>query len=397
MANASPMANGGVLARAVSRSAPVDGQQGLCFSRHIQRPYNLSSGSVGTRIATAYFTQCTFSTRGVVELVSIAASLLGRSCQHRRKLNRGSLTARVQGTARHSVSDSGAVRRNLLIGHAIIGAAASDGAGAEAGDRAPPNLLLEANPVMKKFTIRFLECQRALEQSNSLDSNLVAGTILTILELFSSNVWDEVGPIGARERDIWRSVDPPAKGAALKRADVRFLRDYYSFWGVFNNMFDVLLLRMDPTLPGVRERLITPSIPDLVSADQQVGAFGGKVASLPGLFAEIQRSRGNSRKSIEYSASAIASIRTFCQDGKYMDGLGALIDTQVELLGFLQALGDGKAPKESLALKALGMWPQTSNIPDSKARAVQLLYQMQGVFLFVNQFQEEVLTSLGEA
>jgi len=289
----------------------------------------------------------------------------------------------------------------LFSGLALAGAAAEDRAGAQVG-RAPSNLLLDANPVMKKFALRFVECQRALEQPGSVDSRLVASTIATILDFFSSNVWDEVGPIGAQERDIWRSAYTLAESAVLTKGDARFLKDYYAFWSTFNNMFDALLLRMDSTLPLARDKVIKPSIDDLVDVDQsgrekRVEVFGGKVGMLPGLFADIEVLRPLfSRQPTGYSARAVATIRTFCQDGEYMDGLGALIDVQVELLSLLRALGGGEAPKESAALKALQVWPLRASVTNVEARVAQLLYRMQGVFLFVNSFQEEVVDSLGE-
>mmetsp|Transcript_20107 Transcript_20107/g.69750 ORF Transcript_20107/g.69750 Transcript_20107/m.69750 type:complete len:398 (-) Transcript_20107:133-1326(-) len=340
--------------------------------------------------------QHTLSTKVAVGLVGVAAALVSGPLRQSRARRRSSLS-----TGEQVVPDGGATRRNLFSGLALAGAATEDRAYAEV-DRAPPNLLLDANPVMRKFALRFVECQRALEQPGSLDSKLVASTIATILDFFSSNVWDEVGPIGAREKDIWRSADTPAEGVVLKRADARFLNDYYAFWGTFNNMFDALLLRMDPTLPLARDRLIKPSIDDLVDVNQsggekRVGVFGGKVAMLPGLFADIEVLRPLfSRQPTGYSARAVATIRTFCQDGKYMDGLGALIDVQVGLLNLLRAFGGGEAPKESAALKALQVWPLSASVTNVEARVVQLLYRMQGVFLFVNSFQEEVVDSLGE-
>ncbi|CAE8741231.1 unnamed protein product [Polarella glacialis] len=385
------------LAGAAPRSAPAVWPRARLRARAGPEPHLSSSAPTERWTSAAARVQRTLSTKVAVGLVSAAAALVSGPPRKSRARRRSSLSTGEQG-----VPVGGATRRNLFSGLALAGAATEDRADAEV-DRAPPNLVLDANPVMRKFALRFVECQRALEQPGSLDSKLVAGTIATILDFFSSNVWDEVGPIGAREREIWRSADFPAEGAVLKKADARFLKDYYTFWGAFNNMFDALLLRMDPTLPLARDRLIKPSIDDLVDVDQrgrekQAGVFGGKVAMLPGLFAGIRVLRPLfSSQPTEYAARAVATIRTFCQDGKYMDGLGALIDVQVELLGLLQAVGGGEAPKESAALEALQVWPQRASVTNVEASVVQLLYRMQGVFLFVNSFQEEVVDSLGEA
>jgi len=263
------------------------------------------------------------------------------------------------------------------------------------------NRLLEENSTMKALRSRFMESQSKLESAAGAGkTEAVERALDTILEFFESSnkVWNEIGPLAARERDVWVAIKTGSGPKAFEVVNFQFLTNYYAFWKSFNSFFDCLISTMDNSIPREHDLTATPRIDAFIGIEKQDAAGSGKIARLESLFLKIQDFRKTQvaidQAPINVLATAAPIISSFCQDGEYNDGLGSLIDIQGQLLQDLRS-PDVRAAmlKRPSVAKALRIQPDNAEGVVTH-RALELLFQSQGVFLFVNNFQEQVVQRL---
>lgn len=262
--------------------------------------------------------------------------------------------------------------------------------------------LFEKNPLMNKLRLEFIRSRAELEHAASAGKEqAVRDSLDTILGFFESKnpAWGEIGAIGVRERDIWREISAAKTWPSPAGFEnLLFLKEYYAFWGSFNALFDCLIGTMDDGFPKRRDGLVVPRLGALVDIERQDVTSPGAIARLETLFSTIEDARASQAAAARPAVSTITKvapiISSFCQDGEYMDSLGSLIDMQGQFLGDLRA-PDVKASvaKRAKVAKVLRIRPDT---PAGVVlhRVLEQLYESQGVFLFVNRFQEQVVDNL---
>eukprot|EP00931_Biecheleriopsis_adriatica_P115759 TRINITY_DN91512_c0_g1_i1.p1 TRINITY_DN91512_c0_g1~~TRINITY_DN91512_c0_g1_i1.p1 ORF type:complete len:399 (+),score=75.29 TRINITY_DN91512_c0_g1_i1:59-1255(+) len=322
----------------------------------------------------------------------------------------------VRRSARQEVKPPERRRSLLAFGAEVLVASLSSGlrgAASAAESVSLPKPLLEGNPMMKSFFQKFTAQQNALQALKSpvegADREIVRGALDCIAEFLSSNVWEEIGPLGVREAAIWSSYVKSEGKAPPGAADVLFLREYYAFWSTFNSLFDMVLVSLSPTLPRTREKTGAPQIQELVDIDNDTRQWDRKVAYLPRLFRDIYKAKPGEKRFGKMASSerlkekldsvqAAKIISSFCQGGIYAPGLEKLVQEEVPLLRFVKALDEKQANPQVPALlqsfaggaDAVAMEGDTV----FERKVVLLLYRLQSVFLYLNGFQEEVLNSL---
>eukprot|EP00930_Biecheleria_cincta_P001572 TRINITY_DN102706_c0_g1_i1.p1 TRINITY_DN102706_c0_g1~~TRINITY_DN102706_c0_g1_i1.p1 ORF type:complete len:440 (+),score=102.85 TRINITY_DN102706_c0_g1_i1:26-1345(+) len=321
-----------------------------------------------------------------------------------------------------SVASQQSRRQQLLLGLAVFPAAGACGIAGSPAEAVAAGVsrLLEQQPALRGFAERFRTLQLRLDPGQTNSPTLDQGqqlrgdgeadpaaldAIINFLE--SKAAADELGILGDREKDIWAEVEKSGTAAAEQ---IVFLKEYYSFWASFNLLFDSALVALSNTLETSRgDSKVVSDIVNLMTLDAQSGTFSGNVDLLQGLFKRMTKFRRDRRKNFvsglkknakdslansdAASQEAAALIRTYCKDGKFAPGLSALVDLQVTLLRYLRAVVAGELPEYPDVLNQLKIYEE-SGTGVTKRKVVLLLYRIQGVFSFLNCFQDEVLTSI---
>lgn len=352
----------------------------------------------GLRVRRASLAHC----RGECGDISLPAAATGSSCS--------GATAAV-------ASQSWRRRQQLLLGLAVFpaaGACSTSGSSAEAAEAVAMGVsrLLEQQPALRGFAERFRTLQLRFGQSQTdslqVDSEAAPAALDAIIDFLESKAaGDELGILGDRERDIWAGVEKSGMAGAEQ---IIFLKEYYSFWASFNSLFDSALVSLSNTLERSRgDAKVVSDIVNIMTLDSQSGTFAGNVDMLQGLFRRMTKFRRDRQKNFvsglkrnskdslansdAASEEAAGLIRTYCKDGKFAPGLGALVDLEVVILRYLRAVVAGELPEYPEVLTQLNIF-EDSGTGVIKRKVVLLLYRIQGVFSFLNYFQDEVLTSI---
>lgn len=312
-------------------------------------------------------------------------------------------------------------RQQLLLGLAVFpaaGACGISGSSAGAAEAVATNVsrLLEQQPALRGFAERFRTLQLKgqtesprLDQGQQLqrDGEADPAALDAIIDFLESKAAArELGLLGDREQEIWAEVE---KSGTAGAEQTLFLKEYYSFWASFNLLFDSALLPLSKTLESRGDAIAVSDISDIMKLDAESGAFAGNVNLLQGLFRRMTKFRRDRQKtgvgglarnardslanSDALSQEASVLIRTYCKDGKFAPGLGALVDLEVVLLRYLRAVVGGELPEYPDVLNQLKIYEEKGT-GVTKRKAVLLLYRIQGVFSFLNKFQDEVLTCI---
>lgn len=324
-----------------------------------------------------------------------------------------SLPAAATGSSGAAASQSWRRRQQLLLGLAVFpaaGACSTPGSSAEAAEAAVAtgvSRLLEQQPALRGFAERFRPLQLRFAQAQG-DNEAAPAALDAIIDFLESKAAaSELGILGDRERDIWAEVE---KSGTAGAEQIIFLKEYYSFWSSFNTLFGSALVSLSNTLQqSPASAAVVSDIVNIMTLDSQSGKFEGNVDMLQGLFRRMTKFRRGRQKNFDSglqrnqkdslansdaaSKEAAGLIRTYCKDGKYAPGLGALIDLEVVLLQYLRAVVAGELPEFPEVLAQLNIF-EDSGTGVTKRKVVLQLYRIQGVFSFLNFFQDEVLTSI---